>query len=154
MFIALNLEPIKHIDRYRGQPLNPEQFEYYDLPAIFIARSIPWEKVGRSYKGNVMLEFHLVTDATWETSNIATSAAEGLKHVMFHKLVQYVLDDIESENTGKLQRVDNQPVDTGVVNYEVLRYQCMYEDPMITGIEYVEAMIEKLKINGKLITKF
>ncbi|WP_367867882.1 hypothetical protein [Pedobacter sp. WC2423] len=151
LFLELGLEPVKHVDKYRGQPLNPAQFEYYDIPAIFIGRKTEWTKVGKSYKGKTMLEFHVVTDATWDTSNISTNKEEGLKNVMYHQLVHYVLDDLETENTGKLQRLDDEPIDTGVVNYEVMKYECAYNDPMITGEEYVYLMIEKLKIAGKLV---
>lgn len=150
LFEELGMEPIKHIDRFRGQPLNPAQFEYFDLPAMFIERRVSWTKIGKSYDGRLSLGFHIVTDATWDTSNISTSNEQGLKTVMYHTLVQYLLDDLESENTSKLIRVDNEPVDTGVVIYEMLRYDCTYYDPMLTLPEYLEAMIEKLNINGKL----
>ena len=150
LFEDLGLEPIKHIDRFRGQPLNPAQFEYYDLPAMFIERRLVWNKVGKSYQGKLSLGFHVVTDATWDTSNISTDSEAGLKNVMYHTLVQYLLDDLESENTSKMSRVDNEPVDTGVVIYEMLRYECNYYDPMYTGPEYAEAMIEKLNLVGRL----
>lgn len=151
LFEALGLKPVTHIDKYRGQPLNPAQFEYFDLPAIFIGRRTIWTKQGRIYHGSPQLDFHVVTDATWDTSNISTNKEEGLKNVMYHTLIHYVLDDLESENTGKLKRLDDEPVDTGVVNYEVLKYECSYQDPMQSGREYVDGMIEKLKLNGKLV---
>jgi hypothetical protein len=152
-FEALGLQPVKHVDVFRGQPLNPEQFEYYEIPALFIGRKITWTKNGRSYIGNPVLEFHMVTDETWDTSNISTSHVEGLKQTMYYELVQYLLDDLESKTTGKLIRIDNEPVDTGVVTYELLRYQCSYQDPMYTVEEFVEVMIEKLRIAGELKEK-
>lgn len=150
LFESLGLEPIKHIDKFRGQPLNPAQFEYYEIPALFIGRRTVWTKVGRTYQGTPNLEFHLVTDPTWDTSNISTNNEEGLKNIMYHDLVHYILDDLESENTGKLKRIDDEPVDTGVVNYEVLRYECTYQDPTVTPGKYAEIMLEKLNLIGKL----
>ena len=41
------LQPVGTIDLYRGQPLNPEGFEYYEIPALFIDYSIAWERQGR-----------------------------------------------------------------------------------------------------------
>ncbi|HMI03072.1 MAG TPA: hypothetical protein VK541_11355 [Pedobacter sp.] len=152
LFEALELPPVEHIDKMRGQPLNPEQFEYYPQPAIFIGWKIAWTKAGKFWNGLLTLEFHVVTDPTWDTSNISTSKAEGLKNVLYHTVVRYVLDDLESENTGKLQRIDEEPLDTGVVNYNVLRYQCSYRDPMSSGEDF-EGIIEKLVISGVLKRK-
>lgn len=150
LFEQLDLEPVKHIDLFRGQTLNPAQFEYYDQPAIFIGWKIVWSKAGQYYDGILTLDFHVVTDPTWDTSNISTSKEAGLKNVMYHALVRYVLDGLESENTGKLKRVDEEPVDTGVINYNVLRYECQYNDPMTSGEEYAEGVIEKLVLSGVL----
>lgn len=150
LFENLGLEPVRHIDFYRGQPLNPEQFEYYDIPALFMDWKITWDKAGRVYKGIVSVDFHLVTDATWDTSNVSTNHLEGVKIVLYHTLVRSVLDNIETEDTSKLKRIDENPIDTGVTNYHLLRYQCEYSDPMLTGEQYIEATIEKLKLIGHL----
>lgn len=151
VFEQAGLKPIAHIDKYRGQPLNPAQFEYYDLPALFIDWRITWEKVGKAYDGTVSLDCHLVTDATWDTNNLSTNKEEGLKNVVYHALVRSILDDLESEHTGKLKRIDENPVDTGVVNYQLLRYECPYSDPMLTGEEWIDVLIEALNLNGELI---
>lgn len=153
MFLDAGLEPVLHLDKYRGQPLNPAQFEYYDIPAIFIDWRIVWSKSGKSYDGKLSLDFHVVTDATWDTSNVSTNHEAGLKTIVHHALIRSVLDDLQSENTSRLVRVDENPVDTGVVNYELLRYECNYSDPMLTGDEYIEVLIEALKISGQLVKR-
>lgn len=151
LFIEAGLPPIKFIDKYRGQPLNPAQFEFYELPAIFIDYKVKWEKVGRAYDGTVGLEFHIVTDATWDTSNISTNNVEGLKNSVNHALIRSVLDDLESENTTKLQRSEEYPVDSGVVVYNKMEYKCVYSDPMLTGREYVDVLIEAIKVYKNLV---
>jgi hypothetical protein len=150
-FTTLGLKPIEFIDRYRGQPLNPEQFEYYPLPAVFIDWKIKWEKAGQVYNGNVELDFHLVVDPTWDTSNVSTNYLEGLKFILYETAVRSVLDNLSCEVTSKLKRIDENPVDTGVVNYHVMRYECTYFDPGIIGTQYIEAIIEKLKLAGYLV---
>lgn len=153
VFTELGLDPIKTIDMFRGQPLNPEQFEYFELPALFIDWRIVWTKAGKTYNGEAGLDFHLVTDATWDTSNISTNRVEGLRKVIYHTLVRAVLDNLDSENTGKLQRADETPVDTGVVNYHLLKYTCTYYDPYTIGPDYIYALAEELRLSGVLIQK-
>lgn len=153
LFLDAGLKPVLHIDKYRGQPLNPAQFEYYEIPAIFIDWRIQWSKTGKAYDGRLSLDFHVVTDATWDTSNVSTNHAEGLRTIVHHALIRSVLDDLQSENTSRLQRVDENPVDTGVVNYELLRYECNYSDPMLVGEDYAEVLIEALRIMGNLVRK-
>ncbi|MNZ94144.1 hypothetical protein D3C78_1132450 [compost metagenome] len=131
--------------------MNPAQFENYDLPALFVDWTIKWEKSGKTYNGSVALDFHLVTDATWDTSNISTNHVEGLKNELYHVLTRSILDDLEGEDTSKLKRADENPIDTGVVNYHVLRYTCEYYDPMLSGPEYIEATIEAIKVAKQLV---
>lgn len=153
LFINAGLEPVTHIDRYRGQPLNPEQFEYYPLPAIFIDWRISWVKSGKNYDGDLSLDFHVITHAASDASNIATSSFEGLKNITYHALIRAILDNLESQNTGKLLREGENPVEAGAVNYQMMRYRCNYSDPGFYENEYAEAFIKTLKINGKLVTK-
>lgn len=125
-FIAAGVKPIAMIDRYRGQPMNPEQFEYYPLPAIFIQRGTKWERVGRHYNAKMKLQFHIVSDPTWDTSSIATNRDEGLQYFSFLDQVRYVIDNFKSIYTGTMFRDEDDDVDSGVVFYDVLSYQCDY----------------------------
>lgn len=121
-FTAAGLEPVAFIDRFRGQPLNPEQYEYFPLPAIFIGRSIQWVQAGNVYNGALMLDFHLVSEPTWEMSNISTNREEGLKYYRWVNQVRKVLDKFSSEETANLQRSNDREIDTGVTIYEVIAY--------------------------------
>jgi hypothetical protein len=129
LFTAASLPTLKTIDKYRGQPINPEQFDLFPLPALFIERSIQWQKQGKYYNGIMTVNFHLLQDATWATENFSTGIEEGLKQYQFISLVRRVLDEFESENTGKLQRVSEAPVDADVCIYDMLTYQCHYQEP-------------------------
>ena len=152
-FTATGLPPIAHIDKFRGQPLNPELFEGFGLPAIFYSLKCRWNKIGKSYQGEMTCEFHVVQDATWETSNISTNQDVGLNQIRFLGIVRSVLDNVTSENTGKLTRGEDTPVDSGVTIYDLLNYTGSYNDPLVvTKQKMVMATPQDLSMNGELVT--
>lgn len=126
LFTDAGMKPIAFIDRFRGQPLNPEAFEYYPLPAIFIQRKIKWKREGRLYNGTVLLSFHIVTDPTWDMSNISAHQDDGLNYFTFLDKVREVLDNFKTPYTSTMDRSEDDDVDAEVVFYDVLTYQCEY----------------------------
>lgn len=153
-FESLGLPGVKFVDRYRGQPVEPAAFEYFELPAVFVQYAVKWERTGRAYNGILDITFHVVTDATWDTSSIAaTGSEEGLKLTLFIALLRKVLDNITSENTGKMMRVEEGEIDSGVTNYFTLKYTCMYSDPTVGDPGYIDVLIEKLRATGHLQRK-
>jgi hypothetical protein len=137
---------IKTIDKFRNQPLNPEAFDLFELPAIFVNRSIQWEKSGKTYNGIMTVEYHVVQDATWPTENFSTNIEEGLKQYQFLSITRYLLDDFESDNTSKQQRVNETPIDADGSIYDLLTYTCNYFDPFISGKKYVETQGDALNV--------
>lgn len=150
VFTELDIKPVLHIDKYRGQPVDPTQFEYFELPALFIDWKMSWERAGRTYKGTVNLDFHLLTDATWSTSNISTNRVAGLKSVLYLSLVRNILDRVKSENMGTLMRAEDTTIETEVTNYHLLKYTAPYYDPGSTNPDYIYVLIEQLKLSGYL----
>ena len=126
LFTDEGMKPIAFIDRFRGQPLNPELFEYYPLPAIFIQRKIKWKREGSLYNCTAMLSFNVVTDPTWDVSSIAPNQNDGLNYFNFLDKVREVLDNFDSPYTSTMERVEDDDVDAEVVFYDVLTYQCEY----------------------------
>lgn len=155
IFRHLALEPVRTMDLYRGQPLNPEKFEYFETPALFFDYAITsWEKKGNSYAGNGSIDVHVVVDSPFDgTSNIFTNKAESLRRVFYYKIVRRLLDNLESENTSKLIRRDERPVDTGVIVYHVLPYTFSYYDPEQINSNTITIGNETLEIVGKLVKK-
>ena len=152
-FTDMELPPVAHIDKFRGQPLTPEQFELFELPAVFIAMRCNWVKSGRSYNGEMVVDFHIVQDATWETSNIATNLDEGLKQIDFLTACRRVLDNLTSPNTGKLNRITDNQMDTGVSIYDVLTYGGTYSDPVISETKKYITVTPDISITGELVKK-
>lgn len=149
-FIDAEVPAVKTMDRYRGQPLNPEQFEYYELPAIFIERSIAWERDGQVYNGVLLLRFHVVMEPTWDTSNIGTNNEDGLNYGTFLDCTREVLDNMRRPYISTLFRTSDEPVDTGVIVYETLGYQCMYYGNTTIDPHYEDTPApENVKILGR-----
>lgn len=152
-FVDLGLEPVRTLDKYRGQTTNPEAFEFFETPAIFIATSIDWRKEGKIYRGTADIDFHIVQEAPWATGNIYTGFEEALKKSYYHLMCHAILDDLESESTGKLLRINDRDIDTGVVAYNVLKYQCEYYGANFGVGDTVEVADAILQITGKKLVK-
>lgn len=150
LFTDAGLPAVKTIDKYRGQPLNPQQFELFELPAVFVGWSISWQKKGKFYEGLATLQFHVMQDATWEISNVATNQEEGLKQVVFIETLRLILDELESENTSKMTRADDLQADADVAIYDILTYTCNYYSPVAPGRNMVETNGDKLNIHKSI----
>ena len=148
LFIDADLQPIRTIDKFRGQTTMPEKFEIYETPAIFISWAIKWRKEGKIHVGDATIDFHIVNDEPSDTASIFTNYDEALKETFFYKSVQKVLDNLEAEGIRKLQRLSETPVDTGVVCYNILSYQTtMYESSSNTIlVDNIEVEINKGKV--------
>lgn len=153
LFTAAGLVPVRCMDLYRGQPQAPEQFEYYDLPALFFDFSISWSLEGKYYNGLLTLDVHVVTDATWDTGNISTNKLEGLKKTTFIEMVRRLLDGVSTNESSKLKRVAERPMEAAVTNYHVLTYNCNYYDPHPVGTPLQDALPEGMILDGKLVKK-
>jgi hypothetical protein len=150
-FAAAGLPPVRHIDKYRGQPINPEEHEGFELPAIFYSMRCRWERQGKLYNANMSVDFHVVQDATWETSSISENQLSGLEQLAFLSMVRCVLDNVTSPHTSKLTRLDETPVDVGVTVYDVLTYTGEYYEQNVVGsTSSVTIVTPELEIEGKL----
>lgn len=146
-FTAAGVKPIAFIDRFRGQPLNPEHFEYYELPAIFIQRTIKWEREGREYNANMELKFHLVTEPTWDMANISPNRDSGLQYYTFLDQVRNVLDNFKVLYMSSLFRDEDVDMDSGVVFYDILGYKCLYYGDSSLKPEYESDYSDTTNLN-------
>lgn len=137
-FITAGVKPVAFIDRFRGQPLNPEQFEYYELPAMFLQSKIDWVRTGRNYNATLKLSVHLVTEPTWDMSSIASNQEEGLKYYRYVEQVRNVFDNLQTAQTGTFFRDTDENVDAGVVFYDILGYEVPYYEASTINPVYEE----------------
>lgn len=153
IFTAAGLQPLSTMDRYRRQPLEPEKFEFYQTPAIFLDYRITWDRTGKKYDGRGLLDVHIVTDNPYDTANIFTGKEEALRQVFWYKIARKLLDNLESNNTGKLYRIDERPVDTGVIIYHVLTYGFNYYDHEVGDGNIIYLNDAEIEIVGKQLVK-
>ncbi len=149
-FEAAGVTPVKTLDRYRGQPSNPKEFEYYPLPAVFISATTIWTKVGNVYNGDTSFEFHIETESTGQTANLYDDKEEGLKYHRFINQCRKVLDNMSSERISTPIRTTDKEIDTGVTIYVSLGYMATYYEDEDQG-QYTEGRIEGIDLRGSLV---
>ena len=143
LFVSKNIPAIRYIDLYRGQPLAPERFELYDLPALFLEYNINWEQ------NTLNLSVHVVTDQTHSTASISPNKLTGLEIFTIYQVVKHLLKDLSSTSTGKLKLTGERPAEADVVNYQIIDFTCSIEENEAED-KFAEVEIEKLKVNKTL----
>ncbi len=143
LFTKYDLPAIKYIDLYRGQPLAPQNFELYDVPALFLEYAINWDtKI-------LNLSVHVVTDQTHSTSSISTNKMTGLQIFTMYNVVKEILKGVSSEHTGKLKLISERPAETDVVNYQIIDFSCSIEDVSMEE-KYQEGIVGTIKTSKKV----
>lgn len=150
-FTKYDLDPNFFIDIYRSQPLDPELYEYFSLPAIFVDYDIQGQ--GKGKPRLVTMTLHIVTDEMPDASNISLQQDTGLKRFLYHYIIQDLLEGNRLGNTTALKFISENIVDVPVVNYhnQVYQFEANLEDLAGTPEEIEYGMIELLRIQGKLV---
>jgi hypothetical protein len=138
-----------YMDVYRGQVEEPEAFEYYSLPAIFVDYSMQGQ--GKKQPRLITLNLHIVTDATPSASNISEEMTKGLDVFMYNLLIQKLLEGKTIGNTSALVFLSEIPVTADVVNYHTQSWQFeAYLDALMEDMEITMGEFERLSIFGHL----
>ena len=143
LFIAAGLPTISYIDKYRGQPTSTE---VYTTPAMFIESKTTWKKDGKAYNGARQINFHVVTEADLGYSGGSPTLQEKFASETYYKIIRRVLDDLDTEDSGKLKRLEEKSADTQLINYQIISYECIYADPLIAGLDYVEVAADETRV--------
>lgn len=144
LFITHNLPSVNYIDLYRGQPLAPERFELYSLPALFLEYSTDWKTK------LLTLSVHVVTDQTHSTASISPNKLSGLQIFTLYKVVKQLLNGLSSETTGKLELLIERPAEADVVNYQIIDFTCSIEESELEE-KFAQGTIESLNVKKQLI---
>lgn len=152
IFIDAGFQPIRTIDRFRGQTTAPEKFEIFETPALFIQLATKWVKEGKQYIGNINIDFHLVIDEEGDTANLFSNYEEALKQTFYYRTVQVMLDDLSGEGFSKLTRVADTPVDTGTFAYNILTYTTQTTEKT-GGSNYILVDDIEVEIRNKQLVK-
>lgn len=138
------------IDVYRSQPLDPENYEYFSLPAIFVDYDIQGQGKGKARL--VTMTLHIITDELPDASNISLQQDTGLKRFLYHYIIQDLLEGNRLGNTSALKFMSENIVDAPVINYhnQVYQFEAYLEDLAGTPEEIEYGLIEFIKLKGRL----
>ncbi len=143
-FTEADLPPIAFIDKFRGQPTSTEST--YSTPALFIETKTTWEKAGKAYNGKLQINFHIVTDADLGLVSTPPTVEEKFTSEVYYTILRNLFDDLDTEYSGKLKRLEEKSADTQLINYQIISYECIYADPLIAGLDYVEVAADEARI--------
>jgi hypothetical protein len=148
LFTDKNIPAVSYIDLYAGQDLFEENFELFSQPAVFVEWTIDYS--GDTPIATVTL--YACYEQIRDTSNISLNKDLGLKFLDYIDCVHKIAQNIESENTGKLDLVSEgfNQMDS-IVDIYTLTYQCSYTGRKNPQQNYEEGEIENLDLKGKLV---
>lgn len=134
----------KFIDLYAGQDLDEDSFDVYPCPAIFVSWGIDY----RQKPAVANVSFRLCYEQMRDTSSLGKNTEEALKFLDFIEITNNILENFESECTGKLnpatEELSLEPV---IVDQFLLTYNCTY---MKKAREQVTGSVENIKIKSGL----
>lgn len=140
------------IDVYRSQPFQPELYEYFSLPAIFVDYSMTGQ--GANEPRRITLMLHIVVDELPDASNISEQKEDGLKRFNYCLLLQSILEGCTLDKTSRLKFISENPIDEPVVNYHAQTYEFeVYLKDMLADSERIFGEFERLNIYGSLRNK-
>ncbi|MFV0378332.1 MAG: hypothetical protein ACK5JD_13640 [Mangrovibacterium sp.] len=149
-FIDAGLKPIAFIDIYRSQPLQPELYEYFPLPAVFVDYTMRGN--GINQPRTVAMTLHIVTDELPDASNISEQKQDGLKRFLYNLLIQDILEGGKLGITTKLKFISEEVIDIPVANYHPQAYEFdAYLADMMGNTNEVLGQFETLNIFGSLL---
>ena len=137
------------IDVYRSQPFNPELYEYFPLPAIFVDYQMTGQ--GKNKPRLITMTIHIVTDELPDASNISEQKEAGLNRFTYCLLLQSILEGCTLNKTTPLKFISENIIDEPVINYHSQTYEFeAYLGDMIQEIETTYGEFERLNIFGSL----
>ncbi|MDR2806245.1 MAG: hypothetical protein LBB85_11555 [Dysgonamonadaceae bacterium] len=138
------------IDIYRSQPQEPELYEYFSLPALFIDYSMTGQ--GKNQPRLITLTIHIVVDEMPDASNISEQKQAGLQRFTYCLLLQSILEGCRLDKSTPLRFVSENIIDEPVINYHSQTYEFeAYLEDMTTDIQTIIGQFEQLNIYGNLI---
>lgn len=151
-FEAFGLNGDFFIDVYRTQPFQPELYEYFSLPAIFVDYQMTGQ--GKKQPRLVTLTLHIVVDELPDASNISEQKEIGLQRFNYCLLLQSILEGCTLNKTTQLKFISENSIDEQVVNYHTQTYEFeVYLADMLNDIERSFGEFERLNIFGSLVKK-
>jgi hypothetical protein len=119
--IDAGLIPFQFFDIYRSQPTEPELYEYFPLPAIFVDYNM--QGTGINQRRLITMTLHVQTDTMPSASNISEQKLDGVKRFMYLLKLQEILEGQRLGKTTPLKFLTEDIIDVPVVNYHSLSFE-------------------------------
>lgn len=149
-FTEKGILPISFLDVYRSQPLDPELYEYFSLPAIFVDYTMQGK--GINQPRIITITIHVVTDDMPDTSNISEQKSAGINRFMYNLLIQQILEGCKLGHTTALKFITEESIDIPVANYHTQSYEFeAFPADMMGDIAQVLGEFERLNIYNSLL---
>lgn len=146
LYTDKGISPVKHIDLYSGQDVNPEYFELAVYPAVYIHFAVD------HLQNEATITFRLCYEQLRDTSSQSATTEEALKFFDFVELTDRLLSGMESEDFGKLQAVSTeQQTEETVTDQFVLVYRASLIGQ--TKDENRFGQYEDVKVKGELLQR-
>ncbi len=137
------LLPPQFFDIYAGQDLDPESFDIYPMPAIFLT----WSIDHRQTPAQATITFRLCYEQMRDTSSLGKNTAEALKFIDFMEITDHILSKIQTKYTGKLIPATEEPnLEPVVIDQYLLTYTCSYNKKIYDN----EDRFQDLQIQGAI----
>ncbi len=125
-FKNANLKPVKYIDIYKGQYNEWEKFELHVLPAVLMQWQINHNNNPNTNQSTATITLHLIYENIYSSSSVFNND-KALLHFDFVRVVNELIENLEAENTGKLQLISEESFNPEAIEHAiVLTYQCAY----------------------------
>ncbi|MCV9929506.1 hypothetical protein OIU83_17730 [Flavobacterium sp. LS1R49] len=151
-FETKNLNGNFFIDLYRSQPVDPELYEYYSLPALFVNYTNTGQ--GKDKPRLIQMTLHLVIDEEEDASNVAPNKVLGMNRFIYVGLLQEILEGRKLGTSSPLKFISEVPVDNPVADYHILVFEFeSYARDLIETPVFEFGEFETLDLKGKLKQK-
>jgi hypothetical protein len=139
LFTDNDLKAIAHIDRFKGQYLNPELHQAWPVPAIFFKFNVVWEDKGNNtQRGNGILEVHVELENYHESYSGSPDYDAALVDYQYLAIIHTVLQGF----MGLSRQTTDEDENPSNTNVTIMRYAFTIDDDSTEP--YINWVREKL----------
>ncbi|MFH6945123.1 hypothetical protein [Flavobacterium sp. FlaQc-50] len=137
------------IDIYRGQPEDPEQYEFFSLPALFIDYTVTGQ--GKDRPRLIQITLHLLIDEENDMSNVAPNNLVGMNRFVYCGILQEILEGRKLVMNSALKFISEVPIDNAVADYHSLIFEFeSFPKDLISNPVFETGEFDKPNVDGQI----
>lgn len=149
-FNAVNVPAVGYIDLYAAQEQDEENFELFARPTVLVE----WDINHSTDPATATITVYACYEQLRDTSNISANREAGLRFLDYVRVVDEVISNIESEDTGKPEiKTEGFNKMDSIVDIYILTYECSYKRKNPRD-KYQEGSYDSVDISGCLNYQF